>query len=436
MRSTWLLVLLAACSSKAAMMSGDAQPSPDAAVPDAPVTPTPDGPGLAGKACPSQLTEVARITGANLQPDDRGFYGVTYKQGLYTRDATNDGKADVLSVEYVSSSDYQYKIRLFVQGANGFAAPVESTVQFPAYGPDLNFVGDINGDGLLDVLFGYSTETPDREPYLYVAMQNADHTFTLQSSVGLSACKFSDDERRFAITVVDVDRDGKDDVLATVSYNGLGAAPEGLTLLRGGANGLGSAQCVASASVMNAGYPSGLVSVDGLLAADYDNDGDLDMVAETYDEKLQFYRNTGAQTFAAVGSTTPAPSWRVLFATPHGLLNADIGTSDTKITRYTVSDTGVTSDDAGSLAEPGDGYGNLRGVVPGDFNGDGLADILVAGENDNSFAVACDRTAMWEHVGGGFTGASTNLRAIDVDGDGTTEILSNEGADAVIYSLR
>jgi hypothetical protein len=101
-----------------------------------------------------------------------------------------------------------------------------------------------------------------------------------------------------------------------------------------------------------------------------------------------------------------------------------------------VSDTGVTSDDAGSLAEPGDGYGNLRGVVPGDFNGDGLADILVAGDNDNSFSVACDRTAMWEHVGGGFTGASTNLRAIDVDGDGTTEILSNEGADAVIYSLR
>src|SRR4029077_3522047 len=99
--SAFVLILLAGCSSNNATPPDGSSDTVDAPKSDGHVG-SPDAPQLTGKACPSSISEIGRIAGANVRPDDRGFYGATYKQGLYTRDADGDTKADVLAVEYVS----------------------------------------------------------------------------------------------------------------------------------------------------------------------------------------------------------------------------------------------------------------------------------------------------------------------------------------------
>ena len=437
MRLLAITSLLAACSSPSGTetpidaSAADSAKSPDAAMPD--------GPAVAGAPCPTGLTEVARIAGAQLVPDDRGFYGATYKQGLYTRDADGDGKADIVSVEYSSGTvgNYIYKIRVFLRTATGFAAPVSSTVNFPGYGPTSNAVGDFNGDHRLDVVFEWESESPSRHSYVYVALQNADHTFTLKPSVNLSACKSSSDERRFGFSILDVDRDGLDDLLATVSYQGLGAPAEGLTLLRGTATGLGSASCKSSATVSMPGFPAALGTADGFYTADFDQDGDLDLVSVSAQSQMQLYENTAASTFTAVAGTAVEPSWRVTFATKYGLVNADIKDDHTDLHRYRVSHVaGIgASEAAGTFAVPSRQYGNLRGVVASDFNGDGLVDVLAGGDPGTTASLMCDRTARWDPGSGALPQAAHHLRAIDFDGDGTSELLANEGTDAVIYAV-
>ena len=449
----FLSLVAAACSSPGNPQQGDDQ-QPDAAIghPDAPPIP-PDAPPVLGTACPTSLHEVGRITGANLHIDDRGFYGPTYKQGLYTRDADGDGKADIISVEYVSGTvgAYHYQIRIFPQTATGFGAPITSAITFPGYGPGFNTIADVNGDHLADIIFEYQSESPNRHEYLYVATQGANHTFTLQPSVNVSACGSSSDERMFGFAVADVDKDGKDDVLTTVSYGGLGAAPAGVTLLKGGTSGLGSAQCMVSASVTtHPGFPAALVTAEAFWADDFDGDGNLDLVA-AISSKLHLFRSTGASTYEAVAGEATQPTWRVTMTDHVGgrskqdLVNADIHATDTTINRFTVGSTGVVAQLLATLpqGDTGGGYGIVRGVVAGDFNGDGLTDVFEVGNNGYSnggsspgtFALTCDRGSRAD-MSTGAVDAVSGLRAIDLDGNGTTEIAAINGSDVVIYAVQ
>jgi hypothetical protein len=81
----------------------------------------------------------------------------------------------------------------------------------------------------------------------------------------------------------------------------------------------------------------------------------------------------------------------------------------------------------------------FRGIVAGDLNGDGLSDTLVVGRQQNAtqntFAMTCDRTARWDNATGTFPGTVDNMRAIDFDGDGRTEVLARVGADAVVFKI-
>ena len=421
------------------MMSDD-EPTPDAAEPDA----APDAAiPIAGKACTTSVVEAGRITGANLTPS---------LGGLFARDADNDGKADVLVFEFVSATgtDYTYRIRLFRQGTTGFLAPTVSTIIIPQFGPERVTVGDFNGDMMLDVAWIYSTETPQRSPFVYVALQSATtHLFSVtQPRVDVSACKSSTDERTFGLAVMDWDRDGKDDLLTTVSYAGLGAAPEGLTLLKGTATGLGAGTCVASATVSMAGVPN-VQAARQLIVGDFDGDGDKDLVANIFDKGRLFY-STAASTF---GGSPPAegaiPSTGQIHAnvikgrTQNDLIHADVRTAGTEVRRYVLDPTtGVTVKSVAMLPEK-DPTGSLifRGIVAGDFNGDGLSDALVVGRQPNAtsnitFAMTCDRAAQWDQATGVFPDDASNLRAIDIDGDGRTEVLADAGADAVIYRIQ
>ena len=156
-------------------------------------------------------------------------------------------------------------------------------------------------------------------------------------------------------------------------------------------------------------------------------------------DQLQFFSGTAASTFVGVPGTAARPPWRVTYATPKGLVNADIHATGTDINRLTVGAAGVTKQAVAHLPEAGDGAGNLNGVVVGDINGDGQMDVFVVGNHSsapNAFAATCDRGSAWPVVNGSFGSSVRDLRPIDVDGDGRTEILANQGADLVIYKVQ
>ncbi len=433
------------------MQPGDDAPMPDASI-DAPIVP-PDAPSVLGAACTSTATEVARIVGATIDPYDRSFYGTAYRYGLFTRDADNDGKADVLVFEHISSaaSGYQYRIRLFPRTATGFGAPVVSNFIVPQYGTERNYVGDFNGDNLLDIAFTYSTETPQRSPFVYLAMQQANKTFTVGARVDVSACNSSNDERLFGFAIADVDRDGKDDILTTVSYGGLGAAPAGLTLLKGTATGVSTGTCIASSGTTTPGIPNALYRAEGFYAGDFDGDGYDDVIA-SLDDKLRLFRQTAASTYVTFGADVAEPTWRVTYANivagrpKQDLVNADIKSTATDIKRFVVDPSGGLTAAPTTTIPQGDtngSYGNIRGVVVGDLNGDKLTDVLAVGSQGantttpSTFSITCDRNAHWESKAGSFGTASVrDLRPIDYDGDGRTEVLANAGADVIIYSIQ
>lgn len=435
------------------MQMGDDQPQPDSSTPMPDAAEPPIDAPVEGVACTTNAVEVGRITGASIHPSDPSFYGRSYKQGIYTRDADHDGKADVMLFEYNSASGttYNYQIRLWLQTATGFAAPITTNFTVPQYGAESNAVGDFNGDGLLDVIFTYSTETPQRSPFVYVATQQANHTFSVGARIDVSACMSSTDERLFGFAITDLDRDGKDDVMTTVSYGGLGASPLGLTLLKGGASGLGSGTCIQSSTVNTIGVPAELYKAQELRAGDFDGDGKDDLVASIAD-KYQLFRSTGPSAYAVVNGTWARPTWRVTFTNAiagrmrNDLVNADIGsgsTTNTKINRLAIDPmTGVKGALVATLnqSDTDGSYGNIRGVVSGDLNGDGLTDVLVAGSQGSTttptFSMTCDRTARWDNVNGSFPTNLDYLRAIDIDGDQRTEVLGSNGTDLIIYAIR
>lgn len=417
------------------MQMGDDAPTPDAAVDASVDAEIP----LAGKACTTTVVEAARITGANLTPS---------LGGLFARDADNDGKPDILVFELVSTgtTDYTYRIRLFRQGATGFLAPTSSNLIIPRFGPTRVTVGDFNGDQLLDLAYMYSTESPQRSPFVYLALQQANNTFVAGSRIDVSACKSGTDERLFGLAVMDLDRDGKDDLLTTVSYGGLGAAPEGVTLLKGTASGLASGTCIASATVSITGIPS-FHQAEQLFVGDYDGDGDKDLVANIFD-KGRLYYSTAASTFASTVGEAAIPFTGQTHANvlktrmKQDLIHADVRTAGSEVRRYTLDATAGIGVKTVAMLPEKDESGSLisRGIVAGDFNGDTLSDALVVGRQQNAtqntFAMTCDRTARWDTATGTFPGTVNQLRAIDIDADGRTEVLAIAGADAVIYRIQ
>ncbi|HEY1553212.1 MAG TPA: VCBS repeat-containing protein [Kofleriaceae bacterium] len=444
----WLVLVVAfGCSS-----SHPGTTSPDGSVgSDGSTMPGSDGgvdAAVLGNACPTQVTEVARITGA------LSDYPYDLVQ-LLVGDVDHDGKDDLVAVEGQSDSAnqrYLLRIRAFVRTATGFAAPVQSDLIFPYYGPEQIVLGDFNGDHRPDILLSYTDSGDEsRTSYVYVALQQPDHTFVLGSGIDVSACSFSDDERLFALAVIDANRDGYDDVLATVSYDGLGAAPAGLSYLAGSASGLGYATCARSASAPNAGYPLDMVTAERFATGDFDGDGKRDVVGLYSDHATSFLSTAASQL--TEGAATASLDEYAFVATDHVAARTDRGlvalsTTETGSTakRYAIASNGVANGASiASLTEDDGGWGILRGFAVGDFNGDGYTDLIEVGYHDYSdnypdpisFGMACDRSADWQASTGMFPNGIYNLRAIDYAGAGTSDVVVREGSDydLVIYQL-
>ncbi|MDP3238072.1 MAG: VCBS repeat-containing protein [Myxococcales bacterium] len=421
---------------------------------------------LLGNACPTQLVEVGRLPAVDFFATTfaPAYYSVASNQ-LYTEDVTGDGRPDLLAFETLSNTTS--RVRLFEGlGALAFGAEVTSTLTLPRYGVEFNLLGDFDGNGRKDLLLGYTTELP-RTTYVYVALQNSQGQFVFQSfRRDLGVCGSSGDERRKGVTVLDLNADGRDDVLATVSLEGLGSSPVGLSLLMGSASGLGAASCLASIprtaprvsspSLVTAGFPQELAYAELLRVGDFNGDGRLDLFAGL--GHLSFYPAMGyfprledggfRSTFDGGVFVSSIQRWQVRRAddaTRHLALTSSVQSVGTFLTAWDIGDVLGVSQGRQLVTLPiGDATGSEApfGFALNDLNGDRRTDLLVIGNQGLGtgttpmpFAIACDRAARWE-IDGGFFPAYTRLLRPFTTADGGVTLAAMVDQDLIFYRLQ
>jgi hypothetical protein len=344
-------------------------------------------------------------------------YSITtnYLAGGTLADVNGDGKLDVIAVDQNSPADVW---TLLGNGDGTFQSPT-SVALSGQMGNNVTFA-DFNGDGILDLAdtnsssgqvtvylatsattyasgAAYTTPnnvyhqcsmtagdlTGDGKPEIVTANCNdnnisvyvnkGDGTFkaaayynaAYDATAGLTGIVA--DIYPHAVTIADVNGDGKADVISTNYYGG------DVTILLG--NGDGTLQ---SATM---GYAVGGYPYTPAIVADFNGDGVPDIVVPDEEYSLVFMKGYGDGTFRA-GVDYYSQLTDNAYAYSYGIATGDFngdGIPDFVIGNYNDSTVGVTvflSRLDGSV-QPGVNYsaGNLRYVAVADFNGDGKLDI-------------------------------------------------------------
>lgn len=318
-------------------------------------------------------------------------------------------------------------------GVNAFAPHVVKLVG--SYTEDVA-VGDVNGDGRLDAIlttsaWTYMGEEPDNDWKLHAFLQKADGTLSapIERSMGWG---------RYVkgLAVADFNEDGRADAVVT-DQNGVHVYP-------GGANGFG-----AGIVWPNVGTAKGGGSV---AVSDLDGDGHMDVLAFALSNEDGGGTGTGLTLFYGNGKggvarkrlIQPEPlTWAkpLLFdATGDGRQDLLLPWDD------------HAGNDSGLLVYPHDGIDSfsspyrlhvgernfVAGRTVGDFDGDGLLDIIVSRDGNTPSALAYLRQTSrgWFKVQrrwGTYDGASTLLGA-DMDTDGRDDLLvTHSGWSSVGY---
>jgi hypothetical protein len=237
-------------------------------------------------------------------------------------DANGDGKLDIITATYNRSSP---ALNVLLGNGDGtFHAPM---TYVPPFSLQVVTVG--NFDGKLDIVAGSTDGT------LYLMPGNGNGTFGTPRNIGSAFGGFD------AITASDLNRDGKLDIAVTSTYSGptgWGGSNLTLTVLMG--NGNGTFGGGGPAPSYNVGGVYGLTSV-GLAAADVNGDGNLDLI-----------------TVGQAGSRGPEVS--VLFGNGAGSFGGEVD---------------YLSQSSGGAVS------TVNCFAVGDFNGDGTADLGLAGSN-------------------------------------------------------
>jgi len=115
--------------------------------------------------------------------------------GMAVTDLNGDGRPDI--VFYGDGKDLEI---IYNQGTNGWSDPKRWHIEDGRMDPNALAVGDLNGDGLPDILLLGDNGS------LYFLPQQADHTFGEPQKISYSGTPK-------AVQIVDVDGDGKNDLL-------------------------------------------------------------------------------------------------------------------------------------------------------------------------------------------------------------------------------
>ena len=181
-------------------------------------------------------------------------------ESVATADVNGDGKADVVVVSCAVANEnddpcpYANTYDVLLGNGNGtFQPPITSSST--GYSPRYLALGDVNGDGRPDMLFGVSFG-------INVLLGNGDGTFQTAMPYDTNQGCTSN-----SVTISDLDRDGKPDLL--VGTQNCSAAHGAVNVMRG--NGDGTFQPMVS-------YDSGGWDPEGTAAGDVNGDGKPDAI--------------------------------------------------------------------------------------------------------------------------------------------------------------
>ena len=305
-----------------------------------------------------------------------------------------------------------------------FGTPV--TVPLEAGSPILSMaVGDLNGDGLADLVVSNSPATGGG-PNVQVLLSNGDGTFKAEPDVILQPNL----NNAPGTVIADVNGDHIPDILQSDYV----FAGNGTTVAQGGVGiALGNGDGTFTDALDFAHADNTPLS---FVTADFNHDGKTDLLISTAgvpggsgSASIIFEPGKGDGTFNNLGNQTathPSDSMVLGDFRNNGLLDL--------ATPYGV----MRSNNDGSFSTPfvypaGNGLGR---VIVGDFNGDGLPDIALA-PDDTQTTQAADITILINNGQQGFNASTipisatatdlAGLTSADIDGDGHVDLVGTLG---------
>jgi hypothetical protein len=333
------------------------------------------------KAVFSATTAAAASTSAPQTLTVNGLYptttaiAATGNPSGYTLTATVVGYANHPPVMAGTVSFQDTTSNNFVIATAPLGTPTYAETFLPAAGSPIHTgnqpaaagAGDFNGDGKIDlaVLNAY-------ENRVGILLGNGDGTFTAGASlfnVGTADCIYQDQPSNCAISVGDLNHDGKPDLVVT------SGADNTIIVLLG--QGDGNFNPASGSPITVGTFPQ------AAKIADVNNDGLLDLViANAKDNTVSILLGNGDGTFTpASGSPVPVGGFPFFLAVAdfNGDGNADVAATnqdDSTLSILLGNGDGTFTPAAGSPISSLS-Y-NPGPVVAGDFNADGVVDLAVA----------------------------------------------------------
>ncbi len=326
---------------------------------------------------------------------------------LVTADFNGDGRPDVA---VMNRSSMDISVLFTYPGQTGFAAldqvyPVDGEVSGLS-------LFDFNRDGRADVI-----QTHRASGEISVRMTSTNGMLGPPSF-------FSMGSRPSAQSAVDVNGDGFPDVVtANLGYNGLSSGSISARL-GDGTGGFGPEV----QSQLPSQFGGGLFA---LVAADFDNDGKIDLAAGFYDCRVAFFKGSGNGSFTFTYATLFVYESRVM-------VTGDFdGDGDIDLAGAGYAGDVVVFENKGGLLDgtafvrtvyppPGSDKYGTRDIVATDVNGDGDLDLLVGSGRGTMLFMGLP--------GMGFTRVSDSLPGTDFPASGvTTGDFDGDGVkDAVV----
>lgn len=325
--------------------------------------------------------------------------------GARIGDMNGDGRNDVVFVTKFGGS-----VTVWLKRAvSGLPADAFNALDpfFGGYAPAAMVLGDVNGDGRLDVAFADEFDAG-------VLFGTGGGALSSSQSIPVAAALSG-------MTVADVNRDGRLDLIGTRASGEPGDASVFVTLGRAG--GFGA----------TTDYVAG-IDASAIAAADLDGDGAVDLVIAEQDYSGTNVSN--AMVMMNRGNGTFAPA--VVYQMPEGVGSIELGNlgGDARPDLVTVNWSGEA---IGVRINAGNGtFGapmqftvgpNPQGVAIADFDGDGRMDLATATSEDGDVLILSNlgNSAL---LGSptlvatlGAPGAAYSLAARDLDRDGRPDLV-------------